>query len=599
MCGIFGFTGARDPLLAGRMAELLGHRGPDDRGWAETPGATLGAARLAIVGVGNGRQPLRSEDGGVVLVANGEIYNHAALREGLERRGHRFATDTDIEVIVHLYEESGVEAIGRLEGMFAFALWDGSRERLLLARDHCGMKPLLYAEHEGRLLFASEAKAILAPTGMPRAVDAGALDALLSFWLVPGDRTLFAGVRRLPPGHWMCVEGDPPRRTLRRWLPQPVPAPPPGDPPAAFRRLLAAAVESHLAAAVPQAFALSGGLDSSTVVALARRILGRPVRTFAVGVRGAGDERPFARAVAEHCGTDHLEIECEPHELLDRLPRVLWHLEEPSNGPLAANHLMFERIAPEARVVLVGEGADEILGGYARLKTAAGPLAWLPPPLARRAYLGRGQLLGGRRALYRDRFLAALPDPGLGEAELRGVFAAWGSRRREALLAFEQGVMLPASHLARLDRLAMAHSVETRLPFLDRAVAEFARRAPDRWKIRMRGEKLLLREAARGLLPEAVRLRPKYGMRDPAHLWLSSGLVELAREYLGAATLERRGYFRERCVRGILGRIAGPRRRPFDHWHLNLLLAIEAWHRLFIDPPRLDPPAAPPAPVAA
>jgi asparagine synthase (glutamine-hydrolysing) len=591
MCGIFGFIGPPDAGLAARMAGYLRHRGPDDEGTLETKAITLGVTRLAIVGVEDGHQPFASEDGEVILVANGEIYNHRELRAELERRGHRFRTQSDCEVIAHLYEELGEGALERLDGMFSFALWDAGRSRLLLARDRAGMKPLFYAEHAGRFLFASEAKAILGGSGMPRRVDPRALDAVLALGVVPGEGTMFSGVNQVPPAHLLTI--DPGGRAVRPYWRLVVRGRRPiEDPARALERRLLAAVESHLATEVPQAFALSGGLDSSLVVAMARRILDRPIRTFSLGSVGAGDERRFARVVAEHCRTDHLEIELDPADLVGRLAAVVWHVEAPQLGPMAANDLMFERIAREAKVVHVGEGADELFGGYDRIKTVAGPLAWLPGALGRRAYLGRSALVAGRGRVYRPDFLASLARPRFGEVELAGVFATTGTERREALLGFEQGVLLPPSHLRRIDRLTMAHSIEARLPFLDRALVELANRLPDAEKIRFRGEKRVLREAARGYLPERIRLRPKYGMRESAGVWQASGMLELARELLGESALQRRGYFRERYVRRLLDRVGGRRSRPFASRHLQLLVAIEVFHRTFIDPERLEAPLA-------
>jgi len=603
MCGIFGFTGSPDRGLAAQMAALLQHRGPDASGVAEMPAATLGADRLAIVGVENGEQPLRNEAGDLVLVANGEIYNHLELRRRLERLGHAFATASDCEVVLHLYEELGEGFLDEIDGMYALALWDDTARRLLLVRDRFGMKPVYTATFGGRLFFASEIKAILVPTDMPRAVDPAALDAQLFFSHLPADRTMFAGVRPLPPGNVMRVEvdgnGDVTVESGRRyWQPLVRPARFDGDAPGTFLKLLDAAVASHLADEVPQAFTLSGGLDSSAVVALARRRLGRPIQTYAIGCSGVGDERPFARRVAEHCDTEHHEVEFEPGRLIRELPRVLWHLEHPLSGAMAITLVLFEEMARHARVALIGEGSDELLGGYDRFKSVLGPLAWAPGALGRRTYRIFGALARGRGRVYQPALLERIPRPGAGQEELAAVFARYGARRRDATLAYEQGVQLPGSQLLRVDRLSMACSLEARLPFLDRSLAQFVNRLPDHWKMRWRGEKRLLREAMRGLLPESIRLRPKYGLRTPRPVWSDGSAIAESRRILLDGTLAQRGYFRERYLRGLVDRVESGRSRAYDRAHLQQLVALELWHRLFIDPPRLAPPAAASAEVA-
>jgi asparagine synthase (glutamine-hydrolysing) len=596
MCGIFGFTGPSAPRLLGEMAQRLRHRGPDDQGTHESTGISMGTDRLAIVGVADGRQPLFSEDGNLVLVINGEIYNSGGLRAGLERLGHRFATSTDGEAVLHLYEEEGEAAFVRLEGMFALALWDERRSRLLLARDPMGMKPLFFVRHDGRFAFASEVKALLCLPGLERQVDLAALSGLLQHGIVPGDRTLFEGVRRLPPGHLLRLEpaGDArPERYFR--LPEPGGAELSRsenrtDPVPEFVRLFTRAVESHLMSEVPLGASLSGGLDSSLVVAAMSRVTGAAVKTFSIGFPGERDERPFARLVADHCRTDHREVTCSGKDVLRTIPRLLWHLEEPRNGPLLPNHLLFEKAAEEVRVVLVGEGADELFGGYLRFKTALGPLGFFPAPLGRAAYLAAQR--GGTED--RAAFLPALRE-GLerlpSDEALRQVFLRHGERRGQALLGFEQEERLPNGHLMRVDLLSMAHSVEARLPFLDRRVVEFANRLPLGWKTRLRGEKRILRAAARSFLPAAICDRPKHGQRNPILLLDRSGFLDLARDLLHPDTVKRRGIFRSSHLQKLLRRVERGRPLPFDHSRLNQFVLIEAWYRIFIDPAEVVPPS--------
>jgi len=592
MCGIFGFTGPSAPRLLAEMAERLRHRGPDDRGTHESPGISMGADRLAIVGVADGRQPLFSEDGNLVLVVNGEIYNAGDLRPDLERLGHRFATTTDSEVILHLYEEEGEASFARLEGMFALAIWDERKRQLLLARDPMGMKPLFFVRHDGRFAFASEVKALLCLPGLERRVDLAALSGLLRNGIVPGDRTLFEGVRRLPPGHLLRVVPAGGAHQEPYWrLPEPGSQGETGtNPVPEFVRLLTGAVESHLMSEVPLGASLSGGLDSSLVVAAMSRLTGAAVKTFSVGFPGEVDERPWARLVAAHCRTDHREVTLSSQDVLCAIPRLLWHLEEPRNGPLLPNDLLFERAAEDVRVVLVGEGADELFGGYLRFKTALGPLGFLPAPLGRAAYMA------AQRGGTEDRvaFLPALRDglePLPSDEALERVFLRRGERRGQALLGYEQKERLPNGHLMRVDLLSMAHSVEARLPFLDRRVVEFANRLPLGWKTRLRGEKRILRAAARSFLPAAICDRPKYGQRNPLRTFVRSGFLDVARALLHPDAVKRRGLFRSSYLQGLLRRIERGRALPFDQSRLNQFVLIEAWHRIFIDPAEVVPPS--------
>jgi asparagine synthase (glutamine-hydrolysing) len=611
MCGIFGFTGPPDAERLAALRLALRHRGPDDEGEVVSGGVSLGCDRLAIVSPGDGAQPLASEDGRVHLVCNGEIYNHRQLRRDLAARGHRFATGSDAEVAVHAFEDEGVAAFGRLAGMFALALWDEGRRRLFLARDRSGMKPLLYVRHEGRWWFASEAKALLLATSLPRRLDAAALDGLLRLGFVPGRRTLFEGIARLPAGHCMALGQDGEARP-EPFAPRPrggVEGPGGGGPmseagretgrsvgraaglAAELRRRLGAAVDSHLAADVPVGASLSGGLDSSLLVGLMAERAGAGVKTFSIGVPGGQDERPFARLVAERFRTDHREIAVGPEDLWARLPQVVWNAEEPRTGPLVLNDLLFEQAARDVRVLLLGEGADELFGGYLRFKTALPPLDRLPRAIAAALY-GTRKLGAASRGLYG----AALRNARAGEDPLATwlgpALALRGPRRLAGLLDYERRVQLPNAHLPRVDLLSMAHAVEVRLPFLDEGVIELAERVPLSLKVGWRSEKMVLREAARGLLPAAILARRKQGQANPLGAWEAAGMLDLAADLLAAPTLRSRGLFQPRHVGRLLSRLRRRRGLPFDRNRLHLLVLVELWHRLFIDPPRLQPPAA-------
>jgi asparagine synthase (glutamine-hydrolysing) len=590
MCGIFGFTGPPDPGRLAVLREALRHRGPDGEGEIVTPALSMGCDRLAIIGRANGRQPLASEDGRIQLVLNGEIYNHRALRQELERRGHRFATDSDAEVVVHAYEDEGEAALGRLHGMFALALWDEAAGRLLLARDPAGMKQLFLLWHRERLWFASEAKALLLASGVERRLDHRALDSLLRLGFVPGPHTLFAGVSRLRAGQLLTVErsGDirtSPFQTVVREGRTAMPAASAGE----LRRRLAAAVESHLAAEVPVGASLSGGLDSSFLVGLMAERLGAGVKTFAIGCPGDQDERPFARRVAERFRTDHQEITVGPDDLWSRLPRVIWQAEEPRGGPLVPNSLLFERAAKDVRVLLLGEGADELFGGYLRFKTALPPLGFLPPRLGAALYGTRK--LGAARGLYAPALLAARAQEDPLATWLGPALRQRGARRLAGLLDFERRVQLPNAHLPRVDLLSMAHALEVRLPFLDPGVIELSERVPLAAKVGWRDEKMILREAARGLLPEEILRRRKQGQANPLRLWEAAGLLDHAAGLLAGPAVRGRGLFQPRAVSRLLTRLRRGRGLPFDRNRLHFLVLIEIWHRVFLDPERLAPPA--------
>jgi asparagine synthase (glutamine-hydrolysing) len=588
MCGIFGFTGPPDPERLALLREALRHRGPDGSGEMVRPTVSMGCDRLAIVGRGNGAQPLASEDGRVQLVLNGEIYNHLALRRELERRGHRFATDSDAEVVVHAYEDEGEAALGRLQGMFALALWDEAAGRLLLARDPAGMKPLFFLRHQDRFWFASEAKALLLASGVERRLDRGALDGLLRLGFVPGPRTLFDGISRLAAGRRLIVErsGDLRLETFEAARTTAAGEVSAGE----LRRRLGAAVEGHLAAEVPVGASLSGGLDSSFLVGLMAERLGAGVKTFAIGSPGDQDERPFARIVAERFRTDHREITVGADDLWPRLPQVIWQAEEPRSGPLVPNSLLFERAAEEVRVLLLGEGADELFGGYLRFKTALPPLGYLPARWGAALYGTRK--LGAAREFYAPALEAARAQEDPLATYLGPALAQRGARRLAALLDFERRVQLPNAHLPRVDLLSMAHGLEVRLPFLDAGVVSLSERVPLAAKVGWRDEKMILREAARGLLPPEILRRRKQGQANPLRLWEAAGLLDHAADLLSAPAVRARGLFQPAAVHRLLARLRRGRGAPFDRNRLHFLVLIEIWHRVFLDPERLSPPPA-------
>ncbi len=394
ICGIASADGVRTPArdLLERMADTLRHRGPDGSGFFAAPGIGLAMRRLAVVDLKTGDQPLASEDGSIAVICNGEIYNAPELRRDLEQRGHVFRTRSDVEPIVHLYEERGAECLHDLRGMFAFALWDGGRRRLLLARDRFGIKPLLWAEHRDDLLFASEAKALLPVLGAPSGPDPAAVRDLFAFGFVTAPRTFFPGIHRLPAGHLLICEGG--RATLRRWWGPRFPRRGEEDhtkSPAVWARLvrekLEESVRIHLRSDVPLSTQLSAGVDSSSVAALALRLTGGPVESYTLGfAHAACDEIAGQRILSDFDGYDlpNRRAICGPGDLA-RLPEALWYQEDPTTSGLEVPRLLLAELAARRfKVVLTGEGADELFGGYPwyRIDRFLRPFAGLPLPAA-------------------------------------------------------------------------------------------------------------------------------------------------------------------------------------------------------------------------
>jgi asparagine synthase (glutamine-hydrolysing) len=624
VCGIAGVAWSdpgRPPAreLIGRMAASLRHRGPDSQGIHAAPGVGLGVQRLAIVDLATGDQPIASEDGAVVVVCNGEIYNHVELRARLRARGHRFRTASDVEVIVHLYEDEGVDGVARLRGMFALALWDARRRRLWLARDRLGIKPLHYAETADGLYFASEQKALLAGGVPPGPLDAQALDDVLLFGFARDPATMFAGIRRLPPGHWLVHEGG---RTLIRpyWRLDEVLSREPGHgtrPEAWAERLRAKLDETvalHLRADAPVGAWLSGGLDSSAIAALARR-LGGPLPTFTLAFEAAGlDETRGQRLLAEIPGWElpNERARCEARSL-ERYPDVMWHVEAPAAYTAdLPRFLLAEASARHVKVVLTGEGADEVFGGYAWHKAdrllrpvsfvpaglrrllllgPAGPRRW---PWSSRLVLGPGTVdlpryarmagpLGGedRRALLSPDVRAALRAAGREDVEPAGDPSTPGARFR-AIQYHDLRTRLPGYMTPSLDGTTMAFGLEARVPFLDHELIELATQIPPRLQLRRLREKDVLRRAMATTLPPAVAWRRKRGLRAPVGAWLRGPLPAFARALLAPERLRADGYFDPEAVQALLARHRDDSRS--DGLLPWAVLSVQLWHDLFRRP---------------
>ena len=629
MCGIGGklYFDPTRPVerdVLERMNAVLAHRGPDDAGIFCVGAVGLAHRRLSIIDLSPaGHQPMANEDGTVWIVFNGEIYNFQDLRPDLEQRGHRFRSQSDTEVILHLYEEYGTDCLRFLRGMFAFAIWDGNRRQLFLARDRLGKKPLCYQQDAEAFRFASEVKAILQDPVVEVRPDPAGVSQYLTYGYVPSPLSAFQGVRRLPPAHYLlCRDGR--VEVSRYWqlrrdrkLERPE-----AEWCEALLDRLKEAVRLRLVSDVPLGAFLSGGIDSSAVVALMSRLSSGPVKTFSIGFdEPEYDELHFARQVAERFGTEHHELVVRP-DAMEVLPKLAWHYDEPFGDSSAVPTYYVAQMTREyVTVALNGDAGDENFGGYDRYVAsllAASFDRWPGAGLARDAIrlalplLPRGAnrtslLRRGRRFLeglaeaperryarwfchfYGDRkadlctpeFLVAA-----GETDaLAGLLALYrGSDAPdfgEATLGVDAALYLPDDLLVKVDIASMAHSLEARSPFLDHEFMEFAATIPFDLKIRDRVKKYILKQALRALLPESVLHRPKMGFGVPIDHWLRRELREFAADTLLGPKAAGRGYFRQETIRRMLDEHG--RGRANWHYLLWTLLMLELWHRTYID----------------
>ena len=567
MCGIAGFVTTRpagpDRAVLERMADAIRHRGPDESGYYQDEWASLGHRRLSIIDLATGQQPMPNEDGGLWITYNGEIFNHAALRPALEEAGHRYRTRCDTETILHAYEQYGPRCLDRFRGMFSFAIWDKNARRLFCARDRLGKKPFYYY-WDGRLFaFASEIKALLEhPAISPRFEDA-LLAEYLAFGYMSEERTLFSGIRKLMPGYYLTLEvggQEPVFETRQYWE---IPAVPEAEerPDAEWihecRERLEETVRMRLMSDVPLGMFLSGGLDSSAIAALMRRMFTGPVKTFAVGYREAAySELSYARRVAERIGTEHHEVSIGMEDFFQALPRLVWHEDEPIVWPSSVSLYFVSKLAAEqVKVVLTGEGSDELFAGYGRYRFYEWNARWgaryrvVPPALRRaiRSLVAASPLLGAgaRRklqhtflglgedleSLYLDNFYSAFPAseqaalfPCLKGASAYGNFIRYWSQRSSSpplarMLYADQKTYL-VELLMKQDQMSMATSIESRVPFLDHEFVEFSTRVPERLKLRHGEGKYIVKKAVEDLLPADIVYRKKMGFPTPLRQWL-------------------------------------------------------------------------------
>ncbi|MFL5907834.1 MAG: asparagine synthase (glutamine-hydrolyzing) [Solirubrobacterales bacterium] len=614
MCGICGLVSldgasAPDPAALAAMNETLVHRGPDSEGSLIDGPAGLAMRRLSIIDLEGGDQPISNEDGRIQVIQNGEIYNYRELMEELRRRGHTFSTHSDTEVLVHLYEERGPAFVEELRGMFAIALWDGRHGRLILARDRFGIKPLYYRVADGTLSFASELKALTRQPGFSREIDNDALEAFLAFNSIPAPMTIFTEARKLPPGHTLVAEGGE-VKVSRYARPAPVKAAevrPEGDEVLAeeLRDRLRDSVRAHLVSDVPVGVLLSGGIDSCALTALAAEESGYRVSTFSIGFEESSfDELEQARLVAQRYGTDHHELVLRP-DAVDLLPRLVEAFDEPFGDSSALpTYLVSGLAADTVKVVLSGEGGDELFGGYYtyvadRLAPRVGRAAPFLRPLVERLpsssakvsfdYKAKRFVRGAHlppverhhawKEIFSPEAQAGLLRTGPSSDPLdlyRARYAETeGAQELARLQDLDLGIYLVDDLLVKTDRASMAHSLEARVPYLDPVVAELALALETKQKVRGFSKKRLLRRAVAPLVPREIIRGRKQGFSIPVAAWLRGDLEPFARDVLSAETIERQGFLRPDAVTQVLDdHVSGREDQSRQIWGL---LAFTLW----------------------
>jgi len=616
MCGIAGIISLDrktvDPGDVQRMCDALVHRGPDDEGYYFEPGVGLGMRRLSIIDLDTGHQPIHNEDGSIQIVFNGEIYNYKELREELLQRGHSFYTDTDTETIVHLYEEYGAKVVDKLRGMFAFALWDGRRRQLLLARDRLGIKPLYYAYIHGRLMFASELKAILQLPEIDIALNWKSTQRLFTFLATPGSESLVDGVHKLGAGQILILSSNQEPRVEQYWDVHFVPdyAHDENFFVERLRELLLEAVRLRMVSDVPVGAFLSGGLDSSSVVAMMSGLASEPVKTYTIGFEDSGfDETPYARQVAAQFGTVHSE-QILAMDALDVIEDIAWYLDEPLGDSSAIPTYMVSKLAArDVKVSLSADGGDELFAGYDKyvvesrernyrfipstLRSALGLVGRALPDSARgKNFLEHLALDGVNRYLDASTFFKLEDQRRLFRPEVFELMSADPIRSEVEHLHTHNGdwlsslqyldlkSYLPLDILTKVDRMSMAHSLEARVPLLDHKLVEFAATIPQELKLKQGVTKHIFKKAMRGILPDNIIDRPKHGFAVPLGQWFKGRFDVFLHDLLLSDTSRRRGILNLSQVEHLIRLHRGG--RPLDS-QLWTLISFELWCRTFMD----------------
>ena len=632
MCGIYGILNIDRPeqpsdAVLSAMGGVIPHRGPDDFGHYRGRGVGLGMRRLSIIDVSGGHQPISNEDESIWIVLNGEIYNFQSLRDELEAKGHIFRTRTDTEVIVHLYEQEGLEFFKRLRGMFGLAIWDAKLERLVLGRDRIGEKPLYIRREPGRLLFASELKSILQVEDVPRRLNHAALEEYLALGYVPSPLCLLEGMEKLPAGHYLVAEkgrteireywdvpfGRPEKHSEEEWIEQ-------------IRAKIQETVRMQLVSDVPLGAFLSGGLDSSTIVAVMAGLTGRPVKTYSIGYQGEHsyyNELPYASVVAKAFNTDHHEIVVQP-AVSELLPKLVWHLDEPVADSACLTTYLVSKLARESvTVILSGVGGDELFGGYRRylgnslmryysFLPGAVRRKWLPALLDRipqdrhstwkdyaryaAAFVKSAELEPAARYMgYVTLFAPQVQHElllhgtaidsrasNLAAAALQNCFTrCTDPDSLNRILYADLKTSLPDDLLAMTDRMSMAASIECRAPLVDYELVELMARMPSSFKVRGFTLKYLMKKAVAPWLPPEILHRKKRGFGAPIGAWLRKDLQPMVSELLSEDQIRRRGLFHWPAIQRLISDHAAERADHTDH--LLALVMLELWCQIVLD----------------
>lgn len=628
MCGICGIYNAHSgepvsPQLIAEMTRLIAHRGPDDKG-AHLDGALgLGFARLSIIDLNNGHQPMSNETGDVWVVFNGEIWNYKDLRKELSEKGHVFRTHSDTETIVHAYEEYGVDCFTRLHGMFGLAIWDSPRKRLLLARDRAGKKPLYYTNVDGNLIFASEIKSVLCHPQVKREADLQAMTDFLSVRYVPGPVTLFANIYKVLPGHWLLFENGTIREecywdfTFEKTEQRPI-----TEYLDNIKHHVHRSVEERMIADVPVGAMLSGGVDSSIISGIMSKLTSHKVKTFSVGFDHPDySELPYARMVAEHFGTDHHELVVSSSDLIQYWPILTWHRDEPVSEPSDLGVYLVSKLARQhVKVVLSGEGGDELFAGYPKyvvdwmakyyhILPQAMRNGFIQPLIEHLPYSMRKFQTAARNisqpapqrwmnwfgifnGQLKDNLLSSSLKATINLDSSR-TFKSWLERNPQrddlsSMLYLDTKIWLPDNLLMKGDKMTMAASLESRMPLLDYKLIEYAASIPSSSKIKSLKAKYLLKRAFADFLPEPILTRKKMGFNVPTGIWFRQGQREVITNLLLSERIRSRGYFNNEYIEHIVhNHLTG---KTNYQAQIFTLASLELWFRVFIDPARLTIP---------
>ena len=632
MCGIagifeFGQDARPDSGDLRRMCDVMAHRGPDDDGFFTQGRIGLGMRRLSIVDLATGHQPISNEDGSIWIVFNGEIYNHRTLRERLITLGHRYRTQSDTETIVHLYEEYGKQCVEHLRGMFAFAIWDAKRKSLFIARDRLGIKPLYYCRTPRNFIFGSEIKVLLANPGLRPELNRRAVPEFLAFGYLSGDETFYSGVHKLMPGHMLEID-EHDNLSIEQYWDMPLAAEDASHDERyyveSYRELLEGAVNSHLMSDVPLGVFLSGGLDSSAVAALMTKIRREPIETFSVGYsEQTYSELPYARTVAQHLNSVHREVLVSRQDFFGALPKLIWHEDEPIVWPSSVSLFFVAQSARErVKVVLTGEGSDETLAGYSRyaftlknsaldrvyrslvpggirrhLRDSIATSTWINATARRKlshTFLG----LDGESwaSFYFDNFFSAFNERDQGElltrafqneiagsSAYRNVLGYWDNCSGDLLqrLLYTDIKTYLVELLMKQDNMSMAASIESRVPFLDHVLVEWATRVPASIQIQRGAGKQILKKAMEDLLPRSIIRRPKLGFPTPWSGWLAGPQLDTIEQLLLEPRSMSRGLFERAAVEKLFREHRTQHRDHYDHiWRL---LNFELWQRVCLE----------------